>query len=183
MRLFPLTTLIACMIAAPVMAWSPSEIGTVVGVRDVVIDSKGGSVKILGKIVGGETTYRVHFDKGVARLVPAKAPRSSAPPPDAIPHASVMRGAANIESAWLSEATDRYDHGVLGDEIEASAVAVRLRDGRVLRYELPRDSVYEDLTPRLYDMDGDGDDEIILVRSDIYGGAAVSMFWQYLSTM
>ncbi|MBT5808805.1 MAG: VCBS repeat-containing protein [Rhodospirillaceae bacterium] len=171
MRLFLLASVIAVSVAAPVMAWSPSEIGTVAGVRNVVVDVDTGAVKILG----GDQPYAIQFDKGAARLVPAKAPRASAPPPDAIPHATVIRGKANIAAAWLSGATNRYDHGVLGDEIEASAVAVRLRDGRTLRYELPRDSVYEDLTPRLYDMDGDGEDEIILVRSDIYGGAAVSI--------
>jgi hypothetical protein len=171
MRLFTLASAMACVVAAPVLAWSPSEIGTVAGVRNVVVEVDSGVVKILG----GDQPYGVQFDKGAARLVPAKAPRSSSPPLDAIPHATLTKGKANVAAAWLSGATDRYNHGVLGDGIEASAVTVRLRDGRVLRHELARDSVYEDLTPRLYDMDDDGDDEIIMVRSDIYGGAAVSI--------
>ncbi|MBT5111411.1 MAG: hypothetical protein HOM25_22230, partial [Rhodospirillaceae bacterium] len=75
MRLFLLASVIAVSVAAPVMAWSPSEIGTVAGVRNVVVDVDTGAVKILG----GDQPYAIQFDKGAARLVPAKAPRASAP--------------------------------------------------------------------------------------------------------
>jgi hypothetical protein len=91
-------------------------------------------------------------------------------------HASVTQGERNIAPAWLATATDHYNHGVLGDEIGAATVAARLQNGDVLRYDLPADSVFEDLTLRLYDIDGDGDTEIILVRSNLYDGAAVSGF-------
>jgi hypothetical protein len=162
-----------CLMAAPAVAWTALEVGVVAGLHNVVVDSRADSGQV--KILGDKTTYMVQFDNGEPRLVPATAPPSPVAPSDMIPHASVTRGENNIAAAWLATATDRYNHGVLGDEIEAAAVAVQLRDGGVLRYDLPADSVFEDLTPRLHDMDGDGDDEIILVRSDLYGGAAVSI--------
>ena len=50
-----------------------------------------------------------------------------------------------------------------------------MQNGDVLQYNLSAESVFEELTPRLYDIDGDGDDEIFLVRSNLYDGAAVSV--------
>lgn len=92
---------------------------------------------------------------------------------DQLPDSRAARGRNDIALAWLAAPTDRYAHGVLGDAIEAAALAVRLRDGRTLRYELGADSVFEDLEPRLADLDGDGRDEILVVRSRRDAGAAL----------
>ena len=72
--------------------------------------------------------------------------------------------------------TQRYGHAVLGDAIEAGGLRAILRDGRTVDYMLGEDSVFEDLRPRLADLDGDGRDEIILVRSYLAAGAALAVF-------
>ena len=48
-------------------------------------------------------------------------------------------------------------------------------DGRLqeTRYSLPLNRVFEDLVPRLVDLDGDGRDEVVLVESDLLRGAAL----------
>lgn len=101
--------------------------------------------------------------------VPPKLPAGALP--DAVPAA----GKRNILSAWLASPTRRYDHGILGDDIEAgSMVAInKLRKRLVL--ELGADSVFEDRKVRLADMDGDGRDEMISVRSYLDRGAAISI--------
>lgn len=71
-------------------------------------------------------------------------------------HASVTQGERNIAAVWLTTATDHYNQGVLGDKIKATAVAAHLQNGDVLQYDLPTDSVFENLTSRPYDIDGDG---------------------------
>lgn len=81
----------------------------------------------------------------------------------------------DIRSAWLTGPTSRYQHGVLGDAIEAEGVAVRLKNGQYRHFKLPKDSVFEDLIPRLADLDGDGRTELVLVRSYLNAGAAVSV--------
>lgn len=91
------------------------------------------------------------------------------PPP--IPHGTVAVGQADIAQAWLSEPTDRYPHGVLGDEIEANALTVIGKDGRQSTFRLDDDTVFEFLTPMLADIDGDGRDEAWLVRADAWDGA------------
>ena len=81
----------------------------------------------------------------------------------------------DIAEAWLTEPTGRYGHRVLGDAIEAGALLAVLGDGRRLTYRLPADSVFEDLAPRLADLDGDGRDEIVVVRSYLDAGAALAV--------
>lgn len=95
--------------------------------------------------------------------------------PDAIPDLRVARGAGLIAEAWLADTTTRYRHFVLGSQYEAASVMVRRRDGKVLRLTLPDDSVFEDRQPRLADLDGDGVDEIVLVRSYLRRGAALAV--------
>ncbi|MEQ9643753.1 MAG: VCBS repeat-containing protein [Alphaproteobacteria bacterium] len=87
-----------------------------------------------------------------------------------LPDGEVATGEGAIAAAWLIEPTMRYRHGVLGDAIEAGGLAVRLRDGRELVAILPPDSVFEDRYPRLYS------DRIVLVRSYLDAGAAVSLW-------
>ena len=112
----------------------------------------------------------------VAALALSRAPDGRAADyPGAIADLRVARGAGTIAEAWLADATTRYRHFVLGSPYEAASLMVRLRDGRLLRLTLPDDSVFEDRQPRLADLDGDGIDEIVLVRSYLGRGAALAV--------
>jgi hypothetical protein len=51
-----------------------------------------------------------------------------------------------------------------------------MADGRTLEYRLGADSVFEDLRPRIADLDRDGRDEVIVVRSYLDAGAALAVF-------
>lgn len=95
--------------------------------------------------------------------------------PGAIADLRVGRGTGMIAEAWLADATTRYRHFVLGSAYEAASLMVRLRDGKLLRLTLPDDSVFEDRQPRLADLNGDGIDEIVLVRSYLSRGAALAV--------
>jgi len=94
-------------------------------------------------------------------------------PKDAIPHSRAAAGKRDIQLAWLAGPTRRYGHGVLGDAIEAGELRVRTSGGDTLKHVLAAEFVFEDLTPRIVDVDGDGRDEILLVRSHRDFGAAV----------
>ncbi|HXF53711.1 MAG TPA: VCBS repeat-containing protein [Hyphomicrobiaceae bacterium] len=102
---------------------------------------------------------------------PYKRPRIDSPLPDG----KVARGSRNILAAWFSDPTPRYRHFVLGSEHEASALVVSTSDRRVYRLTLAADSVFEDREPRIVDVDGDGNDEVIVVRSYIKSGAALAV--------
>ena len=90
-----------------------------------------------------------------------------------IPHGRVARGAGLV--AWYAGATRRYGHGVLGDAIEAERLVVA-REGREFVRELPADSVFEDLEPRIVDADGDGAPEVLTIKAYLNAGATIALF-------
>ena len=95
---------------------------------------------------------------------------------DQLPGSRVAHGARNITAAWLAGATDRYDHGVLGDGLEAARLVVETASARTLVHELPASRVFEDLQPRLVDLNNDGEDEILLVETDTQRGASLAVY-------
>ena len=88
---------------------------------------------------------------------------------------TIATGTRDIARAWLAEPTTRYDHGILGDKIEAGALVIETRDGKRHTVRLNDDAVFEDLEPRLADLDGDGHDEIIVVKSYLKRGSSLAV--------
>lgn len=170
MRLFLI--LILALFAAPSLAAEPQmlRVGQVDGLSNLQIDGNTGVVFA----TGAAGSYALV--PGRPLQGPLDAPFVARVPSDAIPHSRVATGRNIIRRAWLVQPTRRYDHGVLGDDIEAGSLKVALQDGREMVYELGNQYVFEDLVPRLADMDGDGLDEIILSRSSLTEGAAVSVY-------
>lgn len=95
---------------------------------------------------------------------------------DQLPQSRAVRGKRDIATAWLAGPTTRYQHGVLGDALEASRLMVETQDGDMLMFELPASRVFEDLEPRLEDLDGDNRDEILIVESDVNLGASLAIY-------
>lgn len=162
--------------------WHATEIARIDGLVDIAAaDTEAGRAgrAILARTAAG--TFEIALRGGeIAKRGPIATPP---PPAGMIPHARIGRGRASIGAAFLAEPTRRYRHGVLGDDIEAGAVAayplgaVPRGDLRAapLRLALPADSVFEDLVPRVADLDGDGRDEIVLIRSYLARGAALAV--------
>ena len=121
--------------------------------------------------------YRVHFDgdeinlESLPHFLIAPSEHRAGMLPDGI----ISRYGKGIEEAWLTGPTGRYGHGVIGDAIEASGLGVMDDRGVLLDLQLPADSVFEDRYPRFADLDGDGIDEILLVRSYLDLGAALAV--------
>ncbi|MGL4438512.1 MAG: hypothetical protein ACRCUE_04515, partial [Bosea sp. (in: a-proteobacteria)] len=92
---------------------------------------------------------------------------------DVLPDGEVSRHGSF--SARLIDPTERYDHGVLGDAIEAGGFMVE-RNGSRLIYRLSTDAVFEDRRVRLADLDGDGVPEAIVVKSYLDRGAAIAVY-------
>ena len=81
-----------------------------------------------------------------------------------------------VVRAWYSQPTSRYRHGVLGDAIEGGALVAELANGRRMTYRLAETLVFEDIAPRIADLDGDGRREIVTVMAHLRKGAAVAIF-------
>lgn len=94
-----------------------------------------------------------------------------------IPHGEkALAGGSGIREAWYSCETDRYRHGVLGDSIEGGCLVVTDSNGETHRLTLADHHVFEDNTPRIADMDGDGRNDVITIRSDVNSGAGVAIY-------
>ncbi|MBF9035507.1 VCBS repeat-containing protein [Rhodobacterales bacterium HKCCE2091] len=85
-----------------------------------------------------------------------------------------------ISLAWFQGPTTRYAHGVLGDEIEAAELHAYSEAAGTpcgtLSVTLPDTRVFEDIAPRLADLDGDGIPEIVVVESDRDLGARLAVY-------
>lgn len=84
--------------------------------------------------------------------------------------------AQDIVAAQLVDPTDRYAHAVLGDALEWGGLSLTLSDGRALRFTLPHTHVFEDVTARVGDFDGDGRTEVMVVETAITQGAALAIY-------
>lgn len=82
----------------------------------------------------------------------------------------------NGARACFAAPTGRYAHGVLGDAIEWGALTMTLADGRSATVTLPETRVFEDVAPRLADLDGVAPPEIVVVESSLDGGASLSIY-------
>ena len=97
--------------------------------------------------------------------------------PNGLPDGRVAtRRGGDVVAAWYGEPTRRYGHAILGDAIEAGSLLVKTADGATLALQLRQSEVFEDRTPRLADLDGDGRVEIITIRSSLTGGGSVTVY-------
>lgn len=97
-----------------------------------------------------------------------------------MPESVVTHDGPGFSRAWFDGATTRYAHAVLGDGIEATRLMVSSPTSThgcgVLIARLDADHVFEDLAPRLHDLDGDGAPEVIVVRTHVDRGAQLAIY-------
>lgn len=99
--------------------------------------------------------------------------------------ATAVRADRRIVSAQFAAPTTRYDHGVLGDAVEWGALRLTVDSCpaactgpriSTITIPLPADHVFEDLAPRLADLDDDGAPEVLVVETDLARGAALAVY-------
>ena len=121
--------------------------------------------------------HTVGLDEQGVTLTPRPEPLPPAGSNDtaAMPDEVVVLGQRNIAAAWYRKPTERYGHGVLGDAVEAAGLALRLKNGYRETLNLTTEAVFEDRAPRIVDIDGDGVDEILAVKTYTRVGAALAV--------
>jgi hypothetical protein len=162
---------LACVAAGAAQAaeWRVQRVDT--PARVMAIDTIEGKPQVNA----GGLWYKIVLADGKASLAYADMPPAAKRPDGALPGSRIVTGTHDIARAWLSDPTTRYDHGILGDKIEAGSLVIEGRDGTRHTVQLGDDAVFEDLEPRLADLDGDGRDEIILVKSYLKRGSALAV--------
>jgi hypothetical protein len=79
----------------------------------------------------------------------------------------------------LSDGTSDYDHGVLGDKIEATSITLVKTDPEIKVLQkifIPSGKVVEGISPIWIDLNGDAKREIIVTISDQNQGAQIAIF-------
>jgi hypothetical protein len=88
--------------------------------------------------------------------------------------------AAGIAKAWYDKDSDIYGHRIMGSIAEHLRLNAELTDGTVVTLDLAAGGnpthVFEDMAPRLADMDGDGTNELVVVETDVAAGAALAIY-------
>ncbi len=85
-------------------------------------------------------------------------------------------GAQQITGARYTEPTTRYAHAILGDAVEFGALEMDVAGQGRVTVRLPQDHVFEDVAPRLADVNGDGAPEVIVVETDMELGGALAVY-------
>lgn len=158
--------------AAQAAEWRAERIDT--PARVTAIETVDGQPRV----DAGGLWYGVDLNGGHARLKFLDAPRRASPPDNALPDGEVVTGTRDIARVWFASPTKRYEHNVLGDAVEAGSLTIVTTDGKIQTVALGDDAVFEDLTPRLADLDGDGRDEIVVVKSYLTRGSAIAVIAQ-----
>jgi hypothetical protein len=127
------------------------------------------------QVNAGGLWYRIMLAGERVSLKFIDTPAKPEHPNGALPDGRVAIGSRDIARAWLAEPTTRYDHGILGDKIEAGRLVIEPRDGKSQTLRLKDDAVFEDLEPRLADLNGDGHDEIVVVKTYLKHGSALAV--------
>ena len=97
---------------------------------------------------------------------------------NALPDARILSDDAD-RLLLLSGPTSKYDHGVLGDEIEATSITLTetFPDIRVVSViQVPDGQVIEGIAPIWTDLNNDGNREIIVTLSDGINGAQLVVY-------
>ncbi len=97
---------------------------------------------------------------------------------DALPDARILSDDAG-RLLVLSGPTTKYDHGVLGDKIEATSitlVATSPEPRVIASIPVPEGQVIEGIAPIWVDLTGDGQREIIVTLSDGINGARIVVY-------
>jgi hypothetical protein len=92
-----------------------------------------------------------------------------------LPEKEIARSLDNSVYAQYAMPTEKYDHGIMGDKIEAEQLVV-VADDVFYEIKLPNEYVFEDIRPRLYDVDGDNELEFITIRTNLRKGAGIAIY-------
>ena len=158
----------ACAGAAHAADWQMQKINAP---AVAAVETVDGQVQVNA----GGLWYQVSIAGDKVALKFVDSPHKPQLPEGALPDSQAATGKYDIARAWLAAPTTRYDHGIFGDKTEAGSLIIETRDGRRQEVKLDDDAVFEDLQPRIADLDGNGHDAVIVVKSYLRRGSALAV--------
>jgi hypothetical protein len=160
---------VLCATAGHAAEWQMQRVNA--PARVTAVETVDGKVRVNA----GGLWYQVSLSGDKTSLKFVDPPAKPDLPEGALPDGRVATGTHDIARAWFAQPTSRYDHGVLGDSVEAGILVIETRDGKRQEVKLEDDAVFEDLEPRLADLDGNGHDAIVVVKSSLKRGSSLAV--------
>jgi hypothetical protein len=167
--LFACLSAVVCATAAHAAEWRVQR--ATAPARITALETIDGNIRVMA----GGLWYQVAISGDNIAFKFVEAPAKREQPDGALPDGRIATGTHDIARAWLAQPTVRYDHGILGDAVEAAALVIETRDGRRREVKLEDDAVFEDLEPRIADIEGDGHDDVVVVKSYLRRGSALAV--------
>lgn len=122
----------------------------------------------------------MRFALAIAFSVMAGSALACANDPKPTPGLGVAYADDGTPIAWFHDPTEIYDHGILGDAIEAERLLIRSERSwntcHAFKMWVGEGHVFEDTAPRVTDMDGDGLRDLIVVRTSLTQGAQLVVY-------
>ena len=92
-----------------------------------------------------------------------------------MPEQDVAISRNGLVYAQYSNPTNKYTHTILGDSLEATQLVV-WKNNVFYKLDLDSNYVFEDIRPRLFDVDNDGELEFIAIRTHLDSGAGIVIY-------
>ena len=99
-----------------------------------------------------------------------------------MPEQEIAISRDNQVYAQYAKPVGRYSHGILGDTLEAGQLVV-VQNNIFYEITLEDPYVFEDIRPRLYDVDNDNELEFITIRTHIDKGAGIAVYKVHNNTL
>ncbi len=163
--------LLALSIALPSSLWAFNTTSVATQFNDLIL--------INGELVGLDSEgnhYILKMPAGELESTLVSKVERPVRPGDILPDGLITTGRNQNQRAWLGGPTQRYDHGVLADSIEASRLYTQFNGQESLFLELPPEQVFEDRLVRFADLDNDGAEELIVIRTHLKSGASIASY-------
>lgn len=158
---------------APVMTVDPQQ-GVAIFLHPPAADPAGSNPVIYN----AQGHMALSDPAGHLRLEIGEQPAPNLPPLTLLPDARILFD-ENGRLLFLTDPTNRYGHGVLGDALEAGSITLLETSpelGLLTQIFIPAPQVVEGIQPLWLDWNGDGRREIIVTVSDAAQGARIQLY-------
>ena len=92
-------------------------------------------------------------------------------------HSRPGLGHKNIQAAWLIKPIGNSRHSVFGKDINSGGgFLFQKRNGQIQTLILNEKEVFTDLAPRVVDLDADGQEELVLIKTDEERGTTLNIY-------
>ena len=149
----------------------PRDRWVIAAADGIVSEFRQGRLSEVGRLEPGDPPL-VH-DRSGALIVSSRSDTSTEAA-DRVPHSRIA--SAGFSLARLAGPTDRYAHGVLGDEIEASALAIGSDVGPGVRVELDGPEVIEGISAIAAELSDNGPFGFLVTVGDADVGARLRAY-------